>query len=92
MKKKMVRVKEKDKKKGRSERPRIDKAREAIPREIDLIVETIDPRKPSVKLGAIRVREASVISRGIGGEGVDQVHEKESEVIFAAVKLFFQFF
>jgi len=92
-KKKSVQVKKKVKeKKGRSERPRIDKGREAIPSGVNLVVDGIDHVEPSVKLGAVSVGQAGIIFGSGGGEGVDQVHAKQNETFFGAVNFFLRFF
>lgn len=84
-----MQVKEKVKeKKGRSERPRIDKGREAIPSGVNLVVDGVDHIKPSVEIGAVSVGQAGIIGGGGGGEEVNQVHAKQNETFFGAVKFF----
>jgi len=88
-----VQVKKKVKeKKGRSERPRIDKGREAIPSGVNFVVDGVDHIKPSVQIGAVSVGQIGVLGGGVAGEGVDEVHERENETFFGAVNFFFRFF
>ena len=79
-------------KKGRSERPRIDEGREAIPSRFDFIVDGVDHIKPSVEIGAVSVGQVGIFGGGVAGEEVDQVHERENETFFGAVNFFFRFF
>ena len=88
-----MQVKEKVKeKKGRSERPRIDEGREAIPSRFDFIVDGIDHVEPSVKLGAVSVGQVGIFGGGVAGEEVNQVHAKQNETFFRAVNFFVRFF
>jgi hypothetical protein len=88
-----VKVKKKVKeKKGRSERPRIDEGREAIPSGVNFVVDGIDEGEKRLHLGNLGGGEGGDFGGGGAGEGVDQVHERENETFFGAVNFFFRFF
>jgi len=88
-----VQVKKKVKeKKGRSERPRIDEGREAIPSGVNLVVDGIDEGEKRLHLGDLRRGESGDFGGGGAGEGVDQVHDRENETFFGAVNFFLRFF
>jgi hypothetical protein len=88
-----VKVKKKVKeKKGRSERPRIDEGREAIPSGVNFVVDGIDEGEKRLHLGNLGGGEGGDFGGGGAGEGVNHVDERENETFFGAVNFFFRFF
>jgi len=88
-----VQVKKKVKeKKGRSERPRIDKGREAIPSGVNFVVDGVDHIKPSVQIGAVSVGQIGVLGGGVAGRELMRFMRERMKLFSVRSTFFSDFF